>query len=90
MAMGKRENPPSRPVTASMIRVGTSGSIAVMPTRGAGSGPHAVRHMQSLFDKDKQEGGGYLLTPPESSAKRLWRANNSPKAVKQLLTTDAR
>ena len=32
----------------------------------------------------------YLSTPPESSAKRLWSANSSPKAVKQLLTTDAR
>ncbi len=41
-------------------------------------------------DKDKQGGRGYLLTPPESSAKRLWRASSSPKAVKQLLTTDAR
>ena len=33
---------------------------------------------------------GYLVTPPDSSAKRLFRASSSPKAVKQLLTTDAR
>lgn len=30
------------------------------------------------------------MTPPDSSAKRLLRARSSPKAVKQLLTTEAR
>lgn len=47
----------------------------------------ALAGTQNLIQKGVQ---GYRATPPDSSAKRLLSASSSPKAVKQLLTTDAR
>ena len=39
---------------------------------------------------NRQLSGTHLVTPPVSSAKRLFRARSSPKAVKHCVTTEAR
>ena len=70
-------------------------SLAADSVRRSANDGASYRKECKLKERDIQASGGspngtHLVTPPVSSAKRLFRARSSPKAVKHCVTTEAR